>query len=113
MRWSILGRVQAAFDANVLKQVATEISNIKAEYRGVVSEDAIDVVARQSLQNLAGSRVPQFVPLFVGRFTRKRLHELTGFRPRVAPPVQTTLASVAPYSPTSPTVVRNLTTTST
>jgi hypothetical protein len=84
--------VQIAFDVNVLKLVANEIRNIKAEYRGVVSEDAIDVVARQSLQNLAGSRVPQFVPLFVGRFTRERLHELTGLRPRVAAAVQTTLA---------------------
>jgi hypothetical protein len=75
--------MQIAFDANVLRQVDTEIRNIKAEYRGVVSDDAIDAVAFQSLQNLADSRVPQFVPLFVGRFTRKRLHELTGFRPRV------------------------------
>jgi hypothetical protein len=73
----------AAFDAIVLKQVATEIRNIKAEYRGLVSEDSIDLVARQSLQNLADSRVPQFVPLFVGRFTRDRLQDLTGFRPRV------------------------------
>jgi hypothetical protein len=40
--------VQAAFAATVLKQVATEIRNITAEYRGVVSEDAIDFVARQS-----------------------------------------------------------------
>jgi hypothetical protein len=70
------------FNAIVLKQVATEILNIKAEYHGVVSEESIDLVARQSLQNLASSRVPQFVPLFVGRFTRERLHELTGFRPR-------------------------------
>ena len=75
--------MQAAFDAIVLKQVATEIRNIKVEYRGVVSEESIDLVARQSLQNLADSRVPQFVPLFVGRFTRERLRELTGFRPRV------------------------------
>jgi hypothetical protein len=75
--------MQAAFDAIVLKQVATEIRNIKAEYRGVVPEESIDRVARQSLQNLANSKVPQFVPLFVGRFTRERLHELTGFRPRV------------------------------
>ena len=74
--------MQAAFNAFVLKQVATEIRNIKVEYRGVVSEESIDLVARQSLQNLAGSRVPQFVPLFVGRFTRERLRELTGFRPR-------------------------------
>lgn len=75
--------MQAAFDAVVLKQVATEICNIKAEYRGVVSDESIDLVARQSLQNLSGSRVPQFVPLFVGRLTRERLRELTGFRSRV------------------------------
>jgi hypothetical protein len=74
--------MQAAFDAIVLRQVATEIRNIKAEYRGVVPEESIDLVARQSLQNLANSKVPQFVPLFVGRSTRERLHELTGFRPR-------------------------------
>jgi hypothetical protein len=75
--------VQVAFNAIVLKQVATEIRNIKVEYRGVASEESVDLVARQSLQNLANSRVPQFVPLFVGRFTRQRLQELTGFRPRV------------------------------
>lgn len=71
------------FDPNVLKQVANEIRNIKAEYRGVVSDESIDLVARQSLQDLADSKVPQFVPLFVGRFTRQRLLELTGFRPRI------------------------------
>jgi hypothetical protein len=83
--------MQIAFDANVLRQVDTEIRNIKAEYHGVVSDESIDVLAGQSLQNLADSRVPQFVPLFVGRFTRKRLHELTGFRPRVALTAPTTL----------------------
>jgi hypothetical protein len=71
------------FDAIVLKQVATEIRNIKAEYRGIASEESIDLVASQSLRNLANSKVPQFVPLFVGRFTRERLRELTGFRPHV------------------------------
>jgi hypothetical protein len=75
--------VHVTFDSNVLKQVATEISNIKAEYRGVASEESIDLVADQSLRDLADSRVPQFVPLFVGRFTRERLQELTGFRPRL------------------------------
>lgn len=74
--------MQAYFDATVLKQVANEICNIKAEYRGFVSEESIDLVARQSLQTLADSKVPQFVPLFVGRFTRERLRALTGFRPR-------------------------------
>lgn len=66
----------AAFDATVLKQVESEVRSIKAEYRGVVAEESIDVVATESLRRLANSRVPQFVPLFVGRFTRERLREL-------------------------------------
>ena len=78
--------INAHFGATVLKQIATEISNIKAEYRGVLSEDSIDLVAGESVRNLANSRVPQFVPVFVGRFTRDRLRELTGFRPRSRPP---------------------------
>ena len=77
----ILDQMQPPFNAMVLKQVATEIRNIKAEYRGLVSEDSIDLVARQSLLTLTDSKVPQFVPLFVGRFTRERLRQLTGFRP--------------------------------
>jgi hypothetical protein len=68
----------AHFDATVLKQVESEVKNIKAEYRGLVSEDSIDLVAGESLQRLADSRAPQFVPLFVGRFTRERLRELVG-----------------------------------
>ena len=73
--------VKIAFDINVLKQVATEIANVKAEYVGVASPESVDLVASESLQKLAGSKVPQFVPLFVGRFTRARLRELTGIRP--------------------------------
>lgn len=72
---------RALFDVAVLHQVATEIENIKIEYGGVVSEASIDLVAGESLQKLAGSKAPQFVPLFVGRFTRERLLELTGVRP--------------------------------
>lgn len=64
------------FDATVLKQVESEVRSIKAEYRGVVPEESIDAFAGESLQRLANSRVPQFVPLFVGRFTRERLREL-------------------------------------
>jgi hypothetical protein len=82
-----------AFDTNVLKQVATEIENVKAEYVGVVSEESIDLIAGESLQKLAGSKVPQFVPLFVGRFTRERLRELTGLRPRARFSLLTRLAA--------------------
>jgi hypothetical protein len=68
--------MRAAFDATVLKQVESEVRSIKAEYRGLVPEESIDIVAGESLERLAHSRVPQFVPLFVGRFTRERLREL-------------------------------------
>jgi len=69
-------RMNAAFDANVRKQIESEVRTIKAEFHGVVPEASIDLVADESIRRLADSRVPQFVPLFVGRFTRERLREL-------------------------------------
>ena len=68
--------MNATFDATVLKQVESEVRNVKAEYCNVVADESIDMVANESLQRLIGSKVPQFVPLFVGRFTRERLREL-------------------------------------
>jgi hypothetical protein len=64
------------FDEAVLKHVAAEVLTIKHQYRGLVSEESIDRVADESLRRLADSRVPQFVPLFVGRFTRERIKEI-------------------------------------
>jgi len=68
--------MDTVFDGTVLKQVETEVRSIKAEYRGVLPEESIDEVAGESLKRLANSKVPQFVPLFVGRFTRERLREM-------------------------------------
>ena len=65
-----------AFDETVLRQVASEVRTIKAEYEGRLPEESIDRAAGESLQRLADSRVPQFVPLFVGRFTRERIREI-------------------------------------
>jgi hypothetical protein len=75
--------MRAGFDATVLRQIETELRTIKAEYQGKVPEESIDRAADESIQRLADSRVPQFVPLFVGRFTRERLRELVaaGSRP--------------------------------
>lgn len=70
--------MSVAFDEKVLKMVETEVRTIKAEYRGVLSEESIDSIAHESLERLADSRVPQFVPLFVGRFTRDRIKEAVG-----------------------------------
>lgn len=68
--------MKAGFDATVLRQIESEVRTIKAEYQGRIPEESIDLVADESIQRLAASRVPQFVPLFVGRFTRERLREL-------------------------------------
>jgi hypothetical protein len=65
--------MSVAFDERVLKMVESEVRTIKAQYRGLVSEESIDSLADESLKRLADSRVPQFVPLFVGRFTRDRI----------------------------------------
>ena len=76
--------MKAAFDATVLRQIESELRTIKAEYAGRVPEESIDRAADESLERLSSSRVPQFVPLFVGRFTRERLRELvaSGERPQ-------------------------------
>jgi hypothetical protein len=68
--------MKAAFDATVQKQIESELRTIKLEYGGRVPEASIDRVADESIRRLADSKVPQFVPLFVGRFTRERLREL-------------------------------------
>jgi hypothetical protein len=73
--------MSVAFDERVLKLVESEVRTIKAQYRGVVSEESIDSMAHESLQRLADSRVPQFVPLFVGRFTRDRIKQIVSSPP--------------------------------
>ena len=68
--------MKGGFDATVLRQIESELRSIKAEYQGRLPEESIDMAADESIERLAASRVPQFVPLFVGRFTRERLREL-------------------------------------
>lgn len=68
------------FDETVLRQVESEIRTIKAEYRDVIPEESIDIAANESMARLVDSRVPQFVALFVGRFTRERLREIVTAR---------------------------------
>ena len=67
--------MSVSFDPKVLNHVEAEVRNIKHDFRGLVPEESIDALASESLARLAGSKVPQFVPLFVGRFTRERLRE--------------------------------------
>ena len=87
--------MSVAFDERVLKMVESEVRTIKAQYRGVVSEESIDSMAHESLQRLADSRVPQFVPLFVGRFMRDRIKQIVSSPrgPRAAHPQSETETS--------------------
>jgi hypothetical protein len=68
--------MSGVFDETVLQQIDSEVRTIKAEYQGRVPEESIDFFADESIQRLADSRVPKFVPLFVGRYIRERLREL-------------------------------------
>jgi len=68
--------MKPVFDATVDKQIESEVRTIKAEFEGRLTAESIDLAAHESIERLAGSRVHQFVPLFVGRFTRERLREL-------------------------------------
>lgn len=85
-----------AFDDTVQKMVESEVRTIKAEYRGVISEESIDSMADESIQRLAGSRVPQFVPLFVGRFTRERIRQMSGTLRSAQPAPQKVEAEATP-----------------
>jgi len=73
--------MSVGFDPTVLRQIESELRTIKAEYEGRVPEESIDLAADESIQRLVDSRVPQFGPLFVGRFTRQRLRELVAAGP--------------------------------
>jgi len=68
--------MNAAFDDNVVRLIESEVAKIKAEYRDVIAEESVDQAARDSIALLANSKAPQFVPLFVSRFTRERLRQL-------------------------------------
>ena len=64
--------MKPVFDATVDNQIESEVRTIKAEFEGRLTAESIDLAAHESIERLAGSRVP----LFVGRFTRERLREL-------------------------------------
>jgi protein-tyrosine-phosphatase len=56
--------------------VARAVERLADEFRGTFSEGTIDRYVRESIQALEGSRVPDFIPIFVDRFTRERLRAL-------------------------------------
>jgi protein-tyrosine-phosphatase len=64
------------FDPVTLRHVEQGVKGLKEEFRGIFSEATVDRFVKESLEALAGSRAPQFVPIFVNRFARERLRAL-------------------------------------
>lgn len=53
-----------------------EIAQIADEFQGAFSQQTIDRYVHESITALEGSRVTDFIPIFVARFTRERLKAL-------------------------------------
>ncbi len=77
--------MSVSFDPKVLKYVEAEVRNIKHDFRGLVPEESIDALASESLARLAGSKVPQFVPLFDSSGTSPRTSRSQSLRTKPSP----------------------------
>ena len=55
---------------------AAVIESLAEEFRGIFSLETIERYVDESIDRLSGARVVDFIPLFVNRFARDRLHAL-------------------------------------
>jgi len=55
---------------------AAAIAELAEEFRGIFSLETVERYVDESIDRMAGSRVVDFIPLFVHRFTRERLRAL-------------------------------------
>jgi arsenate reductase len=55
---------------------AAVIEQLADEFRGIFSLETIERYVDESIDRLSGARVVDFIPLFVNRFTRDRLHAI-------------------------------------
>ena len=61
-----------------------EAARLTDEFKGVFGAETIDRYVRESLDALEGSRVTDFIPIFVHRFSRERLRALAQVQGRIA-----------------------------
>jgi arsenate reductase len=55
---------------------ASSLESLAEEFRGVFSLETIECYVNESIDRMSGARVVDFIPLFVYRFSRQRLHAL-------------------------------------
>ena len=61
------------YDPVTMRHVERGVQELKEQFRSIFSEATVDRFGRESLEALADSKAPQFVPIFVNRFARERL----------------------------------------
>ena len=71
-------------DPEVGSHVERGIEGLVEEFRGVFSAETIDRYVDESLEQLSGARLQNFVPLFVERFSRERLRALAQAEGKIA-----------------------------
>ena len=64
------------FDPVTRRHIERGVQELNEQFRGIFSEATIDRFVRESIEALAGTKAPQFIPIFVNRFTRERLRAL-------------------------------------
>jgi arsenate reductase (thioredoxin) len=63
-------------DVTVRNHLEKGLDSLDLEFKGVFSRETIERYMAESLQQLKGARLKDFVPLFVHRFARERLRAL-------------------------------------
>jgi arsenate reductase (thioredoxin) len=63
------------------------LETLRVEFEGIFSSETVERYMAESLEALGGSRVKQFVPLFVHRFARERLRALGQLEGMITKPV--------------------------
>jgi hypothetical protein len=68
------------FDSDTLRHIRKGAEGLREEFRGIFSIETIDRAIQESIKELEGARIQQFVPIFVHRFTRERLRTMARLR---------------------------------
>jgi arsenate reductase (thioredoxin) len=66
----------STFDPVTRNFIDTGVARLREEFRGIFAHQTIQRFVDESIASLAGSRIKDFVPLFVNRFARERLRAL-------------------------------------
>jgi hypothetical protein len=64
------------FDSATMHHIRKGADGLREEFRGIFPVETIDRAIQESMKDLEGSRIQQFVPIFVHRLTRERLRAL-------------------------------------